>query len=188
MATGWGRAGPQNTQFAALRGPVGPGDSTMAAVRKAPPPAPMPAPPMPAMVREEVDRLRRDFFVYSIMFASLASGTASQGAIQIQADSDFELQKLTQFAYVDGDGATQTEATRVLPLVSVQIQDTGTGRSLFNAPLPVPALFGGGELPFILPTTKMFTRNASVAVQVNNFGDDDYNLWLLLVGSKIFKY
>ncbi len=130
---------------------------------------------------------RRDFFAYTLAFAALGAGAASQGAIQIQADSDFELSKFTMFA--DIAAADETEATRVLPLVTIQITDTGTGRSLFSSPLPIPAIMGDGRIPFILPVPKIFSANASVAVQVANFNAaTTYNLRLLLIGAKIFTY
>ena len=130
---------------------------------------------------------RRDFFAYTLTFAALLAGTAAQGAIQIQSDSDFELTKFTMFA--DIAAGAETEATRVLPLVTIQITDTGTGRSLFSSPLPIPAIFGDGRIPFILPVPKIFSANASVAVQVGNFAAaTDYNLRILLIGAKIFTY
>lgn len=130
---------------------------------------------------------RRDFFAYPITFNGLAAGGAAQGAIQIQADSDFELQKLTMFA--DIASADETEATRVLPLVTVQITDTGTGRSMFSAPVPIPAIYGDGRIPFILPVPKVFSKNSSVAFAVANFsGATTYNLRLLMVGAKVFAY
>ncbi len=130
---------------------------------------------------------RRDFFVYTLQFSDLAAGAATQGAIQIQADSDFELSKFTMFA--DIAEAVETEATRVLPLVTIQITDTGTGRALFNAPLPIPAIMGDGRIPFILPVPKIFSANASVAIEVANFSAaTEYNIRLALIGAKIFTY
>lgn len=137
--------------------------------------------------RNAEPRLRRDFFVYAINFLSLAPAATANGAIQIQADSDFETQKLAMFA--DIAAAAQTEDTRVLPLVSLQVQDTGTGRQIFNIAVPIPAIMGDGRIPFILPTTKIFSKNASVAFSVTNFSAaTTYNLRLLMIGSKIFTY
>jgi len=144
--------------------------------------------PVPSAAMAPMDRpKRRDFFVYTITFASLLAGDATQGAIQIQSDSDFELSKLTMFA--DISLAAETEATRVLPLVTVQITDTGTGRQLFANPLPIPAIMGDGRIPFILPVPKVFSANASVAVAVANFSAAiDYGLRICLIGAKIFTY
>lgn len=144
--------------------------------------APVPSAAMAPMERPK----RRDFFAYTIAFDPLA-GQATQGAIQIQSDSDFELSKFTMFATIAG--AAQTEATRVLPLVTVQITDTGTGRQLFASPLPIPAIMGDGRIPFILPVPKVFSANASVAIAVANFSAaTDYDLSICLIGAKIFTY
>lgn len=151
---------------------------------------PAAAPGAPAPVIPHQPPKRRDFFVYTLAFTGgnvISAGTAAQGAIQIQADSDFELTKFTMFA--DIALAAETEATRVLPLVTIQITDTGTGRALFNAPIPIPAIMGDGRIPFILPVPKVFSANASVAVQLSNFSAaTDYGLRLCLIGAKIFTY
>lgn len=140
--------------------------------------------PMQPMIETN---LRRDFFVYTITFSALAAGTTANGSIQMQNDADFEAQKLTFFA--DIAAAAQTEDSRVLPLVTLQVTDTGTGRQMFAAAVAIPAIMGDGRIPFILPTTKLFTRNASVAFQVSNFSAATaYNLRLNLIGAKIFKY
>jgi hypothetical protein len=130
---------------------------------------------------------RRDFFVYALRFLSLGAGGTLTSQFQIQADSDFELQKLSCFA--DIAGAAQTESTRVLPLVTLQVTDTGTGRQAFLEPVPIPAIFGDGRIPFILPVTKVFSKNASVAVTLANFSAATaYNLRLAFIGAKIFTY
>lgn len=135
----------------------------------------------------EAAKQRRDFFVYDIDFATLAPGGTANGQIQIQADADFELQKLTHFSDIAAAG--QTESTRVLPLVTIQITDTGTGRQMFNQPVPIGAMFGDGRIPFILPTTKVFSRNASVAFVLSNYdAANTYNVRLQLIGAKIFTY
>lgn len=177
--------------MSSIRRPVHPGDSSQASiVQRRPAPAGA-QPMMGANVQQPqqsmAGQLRRDFFVYTIFFDDLAANAAANGAIQIQSDSDFELQKLTMFA--DIAGAVQTASSRVLPLVTLQITDTGTGRQLFNAPVAVPALFGDGQIPFILPTTKLFSRNASVTFAVSNFSAaTTYDLRLFLIGSKVFTY
>lgn len=175
---------------AALRGRIiGPGDSTQASIRRGPPAGVVvPATQQQqAMVLPPAPQKRRDFFVYPITFTGLAAGAADQGSIQIQADSDFELSKLTFFA--DIAAADQDESTRVLPLITVQITDSGTGRSMFSQPLPVPAIMGDGRIPFILPTPKIFSANASVQVAVQSFSAaTDYNIRIALIGAKIFAY
>lgn len=145
------------------------------------------APNMTVRRPDAAAQLRRDFFVYDIDFLAIAPGGTANGQIQIQADADFELQKLTHFSDIAAAG--ETEGSRVLPLVTVQITDTGTGRQMFNAPVPIPAMFGDGRIPFILPTTKVFSRNASVSFVLSNYDvAHTYNVRLQLIGAKIFAY
>lgn len=130
---------------------------------------------------------RRDFFVYNVNALAVAPGATALGAIQIQADSDFELQKLTQFSDIAAAG--QTAAGRVLPLVTIQVTDTGTGRTLFSAPVPIPGIFGDGTIPFILQTSKVFTKNSALQIALTNYdAANTYNVRLQLIGSKIFQY
>lgn len=141
----------------------------------------------PSRPAGEAITMRRDFFAYAINFFNLGPGQAQNGAIQIQSDSDFELQKLAQFC--DINGAAQTDDSRVLPLVSLQITDTGTGRQMFSTDIPIPATMGDGQIPFILPTTKIFSANASVAFLVTNYSAATaYNVRLILQGAKLFRY
>lgn len=166
----------------------GPGDSTRAGLAIRQPGVVIPATQQQqAQVMQRATNKRRDFFVYPITFLALAAGAADQGSIQIQADSDFELSKLTFFA--DIAAADETEATRVLALVTVQLTDSGTGRSMFQAPVPIPAIMGDGRIPFILPTPKIFSANASIQVAVANYNTaTDYNVRIALIGAKIFQY
>lgn len=129
----------------------------------------------------------RDFFIYgTASVATLAGGTGT-ATIQVQADAAFEVQKLAFFA--DIAGAAQTESTRVLPLVTVQITDQGSGRQLFSVAVPIPAMMGDGRIPFILPTTKVFSANSAIGVDfVNYSAATAYNLRVLLIGSKIFNF
>lgn len=130
--------------------------------------------------------LAEDFYTYNIQFQSLAANTSATGFIQIEADSDFYVQKLAYFA--DLAGAAQTFNTLVIPLVTVTIVDTGSGRQLMNAPVPVTNIFGDGRLPYILPTPKLFVKNSRINFTVQNFSvaTTYTNLWLNLEGKKIF--
>jgi hypothetical protein len=172
------------------RGPFGPGDSSRAGllIRQSMPQQPAASQAAPSVFAPPGERARKiDFYVYDIDFDALAADSTANGQIQIQADSDFELQKLTHFT--DIGASVETEATRVLPLVTLQITDTGTGRQMFSQPVPIPAIMGDGRIPFILSTPKLFTRNASVSFQVSNYSAATiYNLRLQLIGAKIFAY
>lgn len=129
----------------------------------------------------------RKFAAYAANFASLAAAGSAEQTIQILADSHFELQKLSFFS--DIAGAAQTESSRVLPLCTIQITDTGTGEQLFNIPVPIPAIMGDGRIPFILPTTRVFDPSAAVIVSLTNYSAATaYLTRVLLIGAKIYKY
>ena len=116
---------------------------------------------------------------------ALAAAASATGSVTIQADSDFMLQKLTYFA--DIAAAAQTDSTRVIPLITVQITDSGSGRNIFETAIPVPSIYGTGELPFILPTPKLFSARSTINVTVANFdAASAYNLRLSFIGYKVF--
>lgn len=130
--------------------------------------------------------IAEDYYVYQITFENLLAGTVQTGFIQIEADSDFLIQKLAEFT--DEDGSDQTVFSQVLPIVKVTIVDTGSGRQLMNQAVPVSNIFGSGKLPYILPTPKLFVKNSRINVTVENFSSaTDYaNLFLSFEGKKIF--
>lgn len=127
-----------------------------------------------------------DYFVYELDFTGLASGTSANASIQIQADSDFKWIKATHESNIANAG--QTNDTRVIPLVTIQITDTGSGRQLMSAATPIENIFGTGLLPFILPVPRIFRARSTLAVAVANFdAANTYNLRLSFVGTKLFK-
>lgn len=129
----------------------------------------------------------RDFYIYEEDFAEadLQAGSTLNGSIEIQADSDFIWQKSAFFA--DLALAAQTANTRVIPLVTVQLIDTGSGRNLFELAVPIPSVFGIGELPFVLPIPRLFFARSTIQVQVSNFSTaTDYGLRLSFIGYKAY--
>lgn len=127
----------------------------------------------------------KSFFGYSTTHSSVASGADDTQSINIEADSAFALQKLAYFA--DIAAAVQTDSSRVIPLATVQIRDTGSGRDLFDNAIPIPSVFGTGKIPFILPEPRIFKPNATLQVIVSNFSaSTTYNIRLALLGVKIF--
>lgn len=127
----------------------------------------------------------KDFFAYELDFPALAPGNSQTGSINVQADSDFIWSKGCYFA--DIAAAAQADATRIIPLCSVLITDSGAGRQLMNGSVPVPSMFGTGELPFILPMQRIFRSQSVITVQVTNFDAAvTYNLRLSFIGLKGF--
>ncbi len=131
----------------------------------------------------------KDFYVYQSEVLTIAAGANASDNINIQADSDFILYKLSFFATdITGASVGQTDSTRVLPSVAVQITDTGSGRQVLDGPLPIPAIFGTGELPFILPAPRRFAANSTISLSYSNFADTEtYQLFMAFIGMKVYR-
>lgn len=127
----------------------------------------------------------RKLFTYNATFDALAAATTVTDTFTIQADSDFDLQKLSYFA--DIAIADQTDSTRLIPMVDIVIVDTGTGEQLMDEAVPVASLFGYGALPFILPRARRFAARSAVSVTaINRSAASVYNLQLSFIGEKIY--
>jgi len=126
------------------------------------------------------------FFSYQVTIAGLAAAASSTQNIAIDAGSKFLLQKITYMA--DISAAAQTDSTRVIPLISVQITDSGSGQNLFNQSVPVPSISGTGELPFVMPNPQLFEANSNITLVFLNYSaSTTYNLYFTLHGQKIFS-
>jgi hypothetical protein len=140
--------------------------------------------PIPTSQRPGVQYVE-DFFIYTLNALALAGGGVNNSNIQIQADSAFKLIKLAMFA--DIAVAIQTDSSRVLPLATVQIVDTGSGRQLFSEATPFSAIFGQGGLPFILPIPRIFMPRSNIAVTLTNLtAATTYNIRMSFIGTKMF--
>lgn len=128
----------------------------------------------------------QDFFIYQLAFSGLAAANSATDSFTIQADSDFRWEKATYFADIAAAG--QTDSSRVVPLVTVLVTDTGSGRQLMDGAVPIPVLFGTGQIPFILHHPKVFGARATVSVTLTNFdAAQTYNIRLAFIGTKIFR-
>jgi hypothetical protein len=129
----------------------------------------------------------KDYFTYSIVLpATLSAGGTTSGSFNVDKDSDFMWMKGT--FYADIGNATQSASSRVIPGVTVVIKDTTSGRDIMTTPVPIPAMFGTGELPFILPTPKLLPAVSTITVSFANItADGDYTyLGLFFHGQKLF--
>lgn len=129
-----------------------------------------------------------DFFTYQFpTFASIVAGGNQTQSIIIQADSDFLIEKLTYQA--DLAGVAQTDSTRPLPNATILITDTGSGRQLSNIAVPITAIFGTGQEPFILPRPKRISARSTIQAVIVSFeAAAVLTIRLSLIGRKIFAY
>lgn len=129
---------------------------------------------------------RWDFYIYQSAVTDIAPATQVTDFITIEADADFIWMQATYVANIAA--AAFTANTRPIPLVNLQLTDTGSGRQLSNGAVPIPNYFGTGELPNILTTPRFFSRNSSIQLVYTNFDAAvTYNLNLSFVGVKIYN-
>lgn len=129
----------------------------------------------------------KDFYVYQTNVGVMAPGASANAGVNIEADSDFILQKLACWSEITG--WAQTEANRVLPSITVQITDTGSGRQIFSESVPIPSIFGHGALPFILPNPRRFASNSMISIYMTNISDTTtyQATYLQFIGVKVYK-
>jgi len=135
---------------------------------------------------EDTRKFKRDFFIYESESLALVAGVSSNDTIQIEADSDFILQKLT--CHTTLADATYVLQNTPIPNVSLLITDTGSGRQLMNNPIPIPSFFGNGQLPFILPNPRKIAKNSVLNIAYTNFdAAQAYSVRLAFIGYKIYE-
>jgi hypothetical protein len=127
----------------------------------------------------------RAYYSYVARFTAIAAAGAAAGQanITIDNDADFDWMYSTFWATI-GDVA-QTDSSRLLPtaLVDIATQDT---QRLSNLPVPIASIFGDGTQPLVLPTARRLPRRTTLNFTVTNLGADAINLWLVLMGQKVY--
>jgi hypothetical protein len=132
-------------------------------------------------------RVDFDWFSYVLpaFTVDLAAAGTSVVQVTIQADSDFELRQINVAATAPGELDD--------PLVTLMIQDTGSGRNLMSAPAPISAVAnipGIVYAPRDMVWPKLFSRNATIVATLNNGTGSaltDYVV-VTLVGRKIYQF
>lgn len=129
----------------------------------------------------------KDYFIYSaVLTGGLSTGSTDVSSFNVDKDSDFMWTKGTYFALLTG-GAAFNAGNRPIPGITVTIKDTTSGRDLMTTPVPIPAMFGTGELPFILPVPKLLPATSTITINFASIDDADYSfVGLYFHGPKLF--
>lgn len=132
---------------------------------------------------------RRDFYAYQARVSGLAAtvGTQLQDIITIEADANFYWTKSAAYGQIADDAPT-VAPSGVIPGVSVQINDTGSGRNIFNEPVPLSAMAGQAGLPFVLDYPRLVMRNSTLQVTFTQLTDNALysDVFLTLIGFKVY--
>jgi hypothetical protein len=125
-----------------------------------------------------------DYYNYNLgpnqgLGAVAVAGNA-QGIIQIQADSDFAI------AYMSGQ-AVVSNAVVGSPVATIQITDTGTGKTFFSSPTLFGLVMGSGGLPFYLPAPRVVAPNTNLQINISYLaGAAAADFYVNLLGARIY--
>ena len=123
-----------------------------------------------------------DFFVYPVNFLLL--GAAEVRPVQLIFDAASDFMWYYGCYAADANGAAQTVNTRTYPLVDILITPSDTSAQFMQAPVPVTAMFGNGENPFVMPAPRKIPARSSVTFTATNRDAANTNLRLQLIGVK----
>lgn len=128
------------------------------------------------------------FFAYSTrLITSLAAGANAQRTIQVEANSSFDIMKTVYFCNFNGS-ANVTAESRPLPLVTVEVTDTGSGQRLTKEPVFISNFAGFASLPLIWNQPRTVQANSSIEVSFTNLGAVAIeNLQLTFLGQKVYR-
>jgi len=139
-----------------------------------------------------------DPFIFSINYLNanstqLAASSNRTGNFITQNDSAFVICK-TAYVATDtsnaaiasvqpfGSGASSTTFTPI----TITINDSGSGRSYMDTPVPIDTVFGTAQLPFVWPIPKVVDPASSVQATLTNLSATAMNVRLAFIGYKVF--
>lgn len=126
-------------------------------------------------------RFHMRFHTYELLFAALAAGGGSASdSFQVETAFDFHWLKAQAFIY-DANGLGVS--TLQWPNVEVLLQDGATAQQLSNRAASIPALFGTGQIPYILPKPHRIGAGATFNATAKNLhAANAYSVRLLFSG------
>lgn len=129
-------------------------------------------------------------FIYTtsnpiVTAASGAAGAVSSDALQVQADSAFLIEQIAFMTFQDALFVAQN-----MPPLLLQLTDSGSGASIFSAPIPIGNVgYGGAGLgPFPLVTPRLIAPASLVTVTITNLDTAHaYTTRINFQGRKIYS-
>lgn len=120
-----------------------------------------------------------DFFSYNAAIENVATGATGQATVQVQSDSDFVMTYMS--AQVISAGAVVGN-----PLLTVQVTDTGTGKTFFSSEVFMSLAFGSGGFPFLLPAPRVIAPNTNLLVNLTNTSAATYTTYFSFFGVRVY--
>lgn len=165
------------------------------------PNAPIGTPNNPLVYREPDDYSYRptyrwqrpvQFDLFWLVFPTFGPMTAALAQNQqavVPNEADFECRRIMY--HIDAAAAQFVVAAAIIPNITIQIQDSGSGRNLLNnaGPLASIACAEAAVTPMDLPWPKIFARNSTITITLTNFdaAAATNNIRITMAGRKIFS-
>lgn len=126
--------------------------------------------------------LKNNFFEYGQNFIFVANEN-QQATIPIQSDAHFVC-VMTMYDTSAGAGAS---GGTVLAAggATVQISDSAQQRFLSSIAIPISALFGTAQRPFVWPWTQLFRANGGINISITGTTGAAQTVRLVFAGYKI---
>jgi hypothetical protein len=93
----------------------------------------------------------------------LNGSTSLNGSSSLQIDNGYDFYWYAMTHQADLAGAVQTESSRVVPLVTLLMNDSSASRNLANNPIPLECISGSGERPYRLIRPRLFPANTIIS-------------------------
>lgn len=137
------------------------------------------------IIRTDPESVILEEYTQSFLVASIAPAAVATAISNIDASAYFVWCKTTYFAA--NANASQTENTRLIPLVTVQLTDSGSQRQLFDIPQPISNIAGHEGIPQILEQPYLYRPNSNISGRFVNFDAavTYVNLYLTLIGYRV---
>ena len=121
------------------------------------------------------------FHTYELEYDSLAAGASQAQSFTVETLYDFWIFKQQAFVL---DVAMEVQAIDgTMPMIDVLMQDGSSQAQLSNKPLALAAVFGTGQIPYILPQPHLIPAGAQFTVTVTNrHSANDYTIRLQFSG------
>lgn len=131
-------------------------------------------------------RFTKKFSSYTLAPDTINAGAQGSDVFRVDEASMFVWTKTTYI--VDLAGAAQTEATRVVPLLTLQLKDTGSSMELFDVAQPLANIAGTGQIPFLLPAAYLFQPQSTMNGLFTNYSaaENYANITVSLLGYRVY--
>ena len=125
------------------------------------------SPYIQSVARPGMQIARINYYAYNIIIGSaavpLVAGVPQQGTITTQSDSDFAVTYLSACCENAANGPMSFGNN-----LTLQIQDTSTGKFFFNQAAPLILVSGGGGFPYVFPAPRVVNPNSGLLITALN--------------------